>query len=57
MYICSTHYCFLKFFADIRENLFQCMEMNWRKASHITDYALEGELLYQTSLNFEIKVV
>lgn len=57
MYICSTHYCFLKFFGDIRENLFQCMEMNWRKASHITDYALEGELLYQTSLNFETKVV
>lgn len=37
--VCSTHYRFtdFKFFAGIRENLYQCMEINWRKASRVTD--------------------
>ena len=51
--------CFtvFKFFAGIRESLFQCMEINRCKASHITDNAWESELLSHTSLNFEIKFV
>jgi len=43
-----------KFFAGIRENLFQCMEINWRKASHITDNGQESGLLSHTSLNFRL---
>jgi len=41
IYVRITHYCFtdFKFFAGIRESLFQCMEINWRKVSRITDNA------------------
>jgi hypothetical protein len=46
-----------KFFAGIREILFQCMEIYWRKDSHIIDNAQESELLSQTSLNIETKFV
>jgi hypothetical protein len=40
-YICITHYCFtdLMLIACIRESLFQCMKINWRKTSLIADSA------------------